>query len=590
MNTVSPDVVNSIFNDYKNNFSNNINEDKIFEHFTVDNYFKTLNLSIEELESGLVDSQSDFGVDGFYIFIDNLLVSDFNIEDFDPKTVSKNVEIVVHIFQIKNTVKIHENVPLKFHQFGGWLFGDTQLELPTTMSDIIKERVVFFRSLVVKLATKFPKVTIQFHHVTRANESAVSTGYIEKANSVFDTLKKNTFTPLTIRHDLIGNNSLYALAEKNIPKSGELMFNNMLNAPTYSDTKNGYVVTAYLRDYFDFITTKSETDDYLLNEEMFESNIRDYQNRTSVNTDIEKTLTDSQGNTDFWWLNNGITILASEGSMVSKKLSLENVQIVNGLQTSNSIFNIFKNKSSEERSQDERSILIKIITLDDMDETRDEIIRATNSQNPVTVSQLRSSDPIQRTIELFLKSKDIFYDRKKNYYKNQHKRRAQIFSINYLAQAIVSIIDSNPVKARSNPTILIKKDEDYTKVFNSEYDIKIFYYAILMRNRVSEYLKSIQKNKSDDAVLINIAKYYELHVTRVLASLVTKQQNVTPTILSHLKISDLNISDDKISASIDILKKAIEYSEIDLSKKASLNIKLTEETAKYLENIDKNSI
>ena len=51
----------------------------------------------------------------------------------------------------------------------------------------------------------------------------------------------------------------------------------------------------------------------------------------------------------------------------------------------------------------------------------------------------------------------------KNYYKNQHKRRAQIFSINYLAQAIVSIIDSNPVKARSNPTILIKKDEDYTK-------------------------------------------------------------------------------------------------------------------------------
>ncbi|MGC8409629.1 hypothetical protein, partial [Latilactobacillus sakei] len=69
MNTVSPDVVNSIFNDYKNNFSSNINEDKIFEHFTVDNYFKTLNLSIEELEYGLVDSQSDFGVDGFYIFI-----------------------------------------------------------------------------------------------------------------------------------------------------------------------------------------------------------------------------------------------------------------------------------------------------------------------------------------------------------------------------------------------------------------------------------------------------------------------------------------------------------------------------------------
>lgn len=590
MNNVSKDVVNSIFSEYKEEFSNNVNEDKIFEYFTIENYFKTLNLSSDEIEEGLVDSQNDWGIDGIYIFIDNLLVNDFSVDNFNPKTISKNVEIFVHIFQIKNQDKIQEMVPLKFQQFGHYLFGDmsdeNSLVFPDSMADNIKERVHFFRNLTVRLASKFPKVTIKFHHVTRANESSVSSGYNDKSKAVFDMLEKDTFTPLTLEHDIIGNNTLYSLAEKTIPKSGSLIFNNMLNAPAYSDTKNGYVVTAYLKDYFSFITTKStDENDYLLNEEMFESNIRDYQNRTSVNADIENTLNSSQKYTDFWWLNNGITILASEGNIVSKTLNLENVQIVNGLQTSNSIFNIFKNADSEAISKDDRSILVKVITLDDMDETRDEIIRATNSQNPVTVSQLRSSDPFQRKIELFLKSKDIFYDRKKNYYKNQNKPRAQIFSINYLAQAIVSIIDRNPVKARSNPTILIKKDEDYKKVFNQNYEISIFYHAIAIRNQVSEYLKFIKKNYANDPVLLNISKYYELHVTRALASLITNSQEITPNILGHLKESDIKkIPDEKILQAINIVRKAIENNQTDLSKKAFVNTNIDNEIEIYLQN------
>lgn len=61
MNNVSKDVVNSIFSEYKEEFSNNVNEDKIFEYFTIENYFKTLNLSSDEIEEGLVDSQNDWG-------------------------------------------------------------------------------------------------------------------------------------------------------------------------------------------------------------------------------------------------------------------------------------------------------------------------------------------------------------------------------------------------------------------------------------------------------------------------------------------------------------------------------------------------
>ena len=68
----------------------------------------------------------------------------------------------------------------------------------------------------------------------------------------------------------------------------------------------------------------------------------------------------------------------------------------------------------------------------------------------------------------------------KNYYKNQHKPRAQIFSINYLAQAIVSIIDSNPVKARSNPTILIKGTSKNTSRASRASNLSLIYSLFLV--------------------------------------------------------------------------------------------------------------
>ncbi|MGC3728262.1 AIPR family protein, partial [Enterococcus faecalis] len=54
----------------------------------------------------------------------------------------------------------------------------------------------------------------------------------------------------------------------------------------------------------------------VLKEYLFVSNIRDYQNNTVVYKDIVATLSDTKKENDFWRLNNGITILADEGSVV----------------------------------------------------------------------------------------------------------------------------------------------------------------------------------------------------------------------------------------------------------------------------------
>lgn len=492
----------------------------------------------------------------------------------------------VHIFQIKNKSKIEESVPQKFSQFAPYLFGSKDLKLPESMSETLKDRISFFRKLVVKGASKYPKINIYFHHVTLAEKSQISQGYKEKTETTFKTLEQNTITDLSLNHDVIDREDLFRLAKKTIPRSGDLLLNSNPIIPTKITTAAGYLGTAYLKDFFKFISIKkSEDDTWILNEEMFESNIRDYQNRSIVNNSIEKSIKSKSTKVDFWWLNNGITIIANKGTLTMTTMHLENVQIVNGLQTSNSIFNVLKNWSEEELKEDSRSVFIKIIILNDTDTTKDDIIRATNSQNPVSASQLRSSDPLQRDIELFLKTKGLFYDRKKNYYRNQGKPVAKIFSINYLSQALVSILESNPVKARSNPTTLIKTDEKYDKVFNNSYDINVFYYALLIRIKVSEYLKDIRRNANNDPVKENIAKYYDLHVTRALASLLVNTVKVTDKNLLSLDASQITKTPiEVLSQAMNIVKLAIDNSSEDTSKKTELNQKITDQLNFYFNN------
>src|SRR5690606_4876942 len=94
----------------------------------------------------------------------------------------------------------------------------------------------------------------------------------------------------------------------------------------------------------------------------FDSNIRDYQGSVEVNTGIKETLMASSPAEDFWWLNNGITITASDATFASKKLQIEEPQIVNGLQTSFEIYNYFKINKVE---QDTRNVLVRVVKTKD---------------------------------------------------------------------------------------------------------------------------------------------------------------------------------------------------------------------------------
>jgi hypothetical protein len=251
-------------------------------------------------------------------------------------------------------------------------------------------------------------------------------------------------------------------------------------AETPLAANNSFICLVRLMDYRDFITD----DQGRYRRGIFDANVRDYQGNVEVNRAIRGTLQHPEGE-DFWWLNNGITILATEASHSGKTLTIRDPQVVNGLQTSQEVFRALQPGPNP---SEERNLLVRVI-IPQCSGSYQRIVRATNSQTTVPPASLRATDPIHRNIEDYLKSKGYYYERRKNYYKNEGRPREKIVSISYVAQATMAIVLAKPDSARARPSTLIKSDQDYQTVFDPACPVAIYEVCVSLMKRVEAHLR-----------------------------------------------------------------------------------------------------
>jgi hypothetical protein len=241
--------------------------------------------------------------------------------------------------------------------------------------------------------------------------------------------------------------------------------------------------------YEKFITS----DEGELDTSLFEANVRDYEGETLVNKSIEQTLAKVDPDVDFWWLNNGVTIVATQVQLANKLLQLESPQIVNGLQTSTEIY---KRSRQDSQLSDQRSVLVKIIQANDPS-VRERIIRATNSQTSFGPSALRATDKVQRQIEDYLARHDYYYERRRRYYYNQGKPMDRIVSIDGMGQALVSVLVQTPHVARATPSKVFEPDI-YDLAFHAEYPIQMYAATIQLLHQCDVFLKSVRVESPED--------------------------------------------------------------------------------------------
>ncbi|MEM9413338.1 MAG: AIPR family protein, partial [Planctomycetota bacterium] len=441
-----------------------------FEVFAAEQITKDFSLTFEELENGIVDGEHDGGIDAVYVFVNGDLVR----EDTDVTVYKKNIEIELVVVQSKTAGGFSEDPINRLKSSLSRLLDLTSDydQLPQ-YSATVKDSLELFRTTYRRLAARFPRLSIRMLYAAMNANSDIHENLGLKRDEIVDEVQA-MFEEASVDFSFLGARELLALARQQPNQSFELKFVKAVPGD------NGYVVLSLLKDYNRFLRNDGAT----VRHDLFDANVRDYQGSTEVNSEISHTL-EGPKDVDFWWLNNGVTILASQATQAGSGVTIENPQIVNGLQTSSQIAKYF----DEGGEDDDRMVMVKIVASED-EAVRDQIIKATNSQNAVPPASLRATDKVQRDIEHALKMGGYYYDRRKNYYKNQGRPAVKIVSIPLLAQAMMSLLRAEPDNARARPSSLIKDDAVYGSLFSESYPIDCYLVASDLIKRLEVALKT----------------------------------------------------------------------------------------------------
>lgn len=469
-------LLDSTLEQKKRQISGSLSDSDFFELFTFEQVLKNFDLSYDELLSGKVGTGGDGGIDGFFTFVNGEL-SD---EDTDFSEFKRSPVIETFIIQAKRSPSFSEIAIERVDSTVTDIFNlqNDLLDFKSVYNHLLLDRVAIFRKAFVDLAARHPKLKISYIYCTRGDTSAMHPNVTHKS----EALKNNVAVYLPgaeIDVRFMGAREL--LDASRVEKTYTLQLKFQENYISTGD--NNYIVLASLPDYYTFI---SDVNGYL-RRYIFESNVRDYQGNVEVNRDILHTLQSGSG-IDFWWLNNGITVLTSKASVAGKTITLDDVQIVNGLQTSRVIYDYLKDNPLEEKDK-RRSVLLRILVTDSSEEM-DNIIKATNFQTAIPPASLKATDRIQRNIEEYFLHHNFYYDRRKNHYKNAGKPADKIISIPYLAQSVMAIILREPDNARARPSSLIKRENDYRRVFNESLGLAIYLFCAKTMKKIDAFIKS----------------------------------------------------------------------------------------------------
>lgn len=527
-------ILDQILAQRRQDIAPDLSEPDFFEVFTAEQILKDYDLSYEEITSGIVGNGGDGGVDSIHIFVNGELLR----EDTDLSVFKRSVIIDLYLIQAKTSKSFGESAIDKFASVTEDLL---DLSKPTSQFESIynkelREAVENFRSAYSRLAGVFPRLRITYCYATKGSQANHT--LFTKAEKLKGKVKQ-LFSSAECEAKFIGASELLEMARRAPLTTFTL---NLTENPISSSGKVAFVCLVSLHEYRNFITDG----DGDIRNRLFEANVRDYQGKTAVNEEIQASLRTTSVE-DFWWLNNGVTILATNATLSGKALQIENPEIVNGLQTSREVFQFFNETNPPHEL---RNLLVRVIVPNES-ASRDRIIKATNSQTPISPASLRATDKIHRDIEEYFRPFGLYYDRRKNYYKNEGKPLDRIIGIPYLAQAVMAILLRRPDDARARPSSLLSRDDDYLKMFDVNYPIPLYFFCASLMKRIERFLslsefgqKLEQKTRGD----------IKFHIAMHAVCLVSCKAEPNEVDISKLEIESFNdgVLEDSASKVLDI--------------------------------------
>ena len=285
---------------------------------------------------------------------------------------------------------------------------------------------------------------------------------------------------------------------------------------------------------------------------IFDENIREYLGNRGVNKAIYSTLLDSNERQNFFYYNNGVTIICDSmtkietapiSSIMHAAFKIKNPQIVNGCQTVNSIYQALDNIDDRE-IQDifkDTFVMVKVLQIDKNDPLQAElykkIVKYNNSQNSIDEKAFVKNTSIFNRVQRDFKDKGFLVLIKQSdknafteeYGKNSAKSlkfkelskdvlnhfeiskdtqdKLQLIDLSKLLQVILAFTAGGYEAYTKKPNLLKYGTKEYNKVVdfiqNNTSETLLYLYVLYLK------LEEVRSKSSDNRTPI---VYYALNI------------------------------------------------------------------------------
>lgn len=495
---VSHPIISSYLEDFAKNYEipkkKLKDEHALFEKFINDLilqvYGNDVNASFESMETGTA-----FGIDGLAIFVNDKLIESEDDFDYICKN-SKKIDVNFVFTQSKVSKDFNRTQIQDFFLGVLRFFNLKECEIKELKDQWEISKYIYSKSNKFK---ELPSIDLYFATLSTNDlnlkdihiKSALNKGKQDLIDKVMFNEKRINFKPLNLKKIM----ELYRKIDSNL----EIKFNldkQPVPYPIDSTKKvsSGYYGLIKLDSLFDILTDEIDGEKKL-KKGIFEDNIRDYLGSDSnidVNSNMKKEITGVNAHL-FGLLNNGITIIADDISIVTTEATLTNYQIVNGCQTSSVLF-----ESRENIEAENIYIPIRLIGTKD-EETKHAIIKATNSQTSLKPEQLAALKVEQKDIEEYYKVKrsknrfDLYYERRTEQYRNEEIQKIKIINIPFQIKATSAMFLDLPHEVSGQYGKVEKSTRG--KLFKSSDFLNVYYVSGLAWYRVDAFIRNTEEGK-----------------------------------------------------------------------------------------------
>lgn len=492
-----------------------------FERYVAANYlFQYLKDNVELIEASILGGGKDEGIDVAAVVVNGKVVFEpSEIDDLIADQGANTAKVI--LIQTKTSESYDSKLIAKFlhgvEAVTKYAMKPRSIDLPPRLVDLAD-----LIDRIAESGDKFQenRIPCELYYVTTSSNDGQSAQAELQVSHAIDRIRQIGAYSESFKLRTHGHEELAAKQkERHGPQNIQFNFEKRQTIPATDRVSEAYIGLVSAAELLKLIKDESGE----VRAGIFDDNVRlDLGSHNPVNSQIMGTLQSAERE-HFPFLNNGLTIIATELRGLGDRFFISGYQVVNGGQTSNQLIRW----ADLAEVRDSPHLLanlwvpVKIVSSNDAS-VRTSVSIATNLQTPISSSDIQASSQVAKNVEEYFAQSGIDGLR----YERQDRgtalefARTRVVTTPELNRAVASTLFGE-----SSPAIAAPKELEAAGSFVwGDYPEEAYYYAAWIIYRIDRFFA-----RTPDSTTLKAGKY---HMAMMVSAL------VNPEIIAIFELPD----------------------------------------------------